>query len=141
MELTQNQINQLGVYCYLTNNRFAYKFERDKKIPEDEMKYFNFVPTYDKWCLFCDRKGCTSICSKCKYVYFCDQKCQRKSWKIHKTHCNRDLFGLCIACGSNNIKIKCPTEKCKINYCSETCKNSIHEMHLLYDCNNLINLQ
>lgn len=32
-------------YCYLSNNRFVYKFDRDNKIPEDELEIENFVPT------------------------------------------------------------------------------------------------
>ena len=78
MELTLEDKNNLVSYSYLTNNRFAYKYDRDNKIPEDEMKIFNFVPTYDKWCLYCDSKDCLLRCSKCKYVFFCNKECQKK---------------------------------------------------------------
>ena len=131
---------QLAQFCYPTNNRFAYKYDRDNKIPEDELKCYNFVPTYDKWCLYCDNKFCSLSCSQCKFVYFCDKECQRKSWKIHKTHCKRNLFTLCITCGSTDIKIKC--ENCNVHYCSNKCKNDLHSAHIDYDCNtfNKINL-
>lgn len=138
MKLTLKDKNQLASYCYLTNNRFSYKYDRDLKVPEDELKLLNFVPTYDKWCLFCDSKNCLLRCSKCKYVYFCNKECQQKSWKIHKKHCNRDLFSLCINCGLNNTEIKCENKNCKIGYCSEKCKNILHSNHLSYDCKNLI---
>lgn len=55
---------ELYKYCYLTNNNFAYK--------------------YDKWCLNCSTKDVDFRCGKCKSVFFCDVNCQKKCWKIHK---------------------------------------------------------
>lgn len=127
-------------HCYQTNNRFAYKFDVSNSIPDDELKTDNFVPTYDKWCLYCDNKSARFKCSRCKFVYFCSKSCQKKSWKIHKKHCGRDLFILCIYCGSENPTIKCEKEGCKVKYCSLKCKNEIHRAHLDCDCDNFIRL-
>lgn len=126
----------LSLCSYATNNRYAYKYD-NKDDPDSEMKITNFVPTYDKWCLFCDNKNCSLRCSKCKYVFFCNKDCQKKSWKIHKKHCGRDLFTLCITCGVKNTEIKCESKNCKAGYCSEKCKKMIHNDHLFYDCENL----
>ena len=128
----------LGNSCYLSNNRFAYYFDRslqgDEVYLQQETKHMNFVPTYDKWCLFCNDKNAKYRCTGCKTIYFCDKKCQKKAWVIHKNHCSRNQFILCCACGNNDIKIKC--KDCPVMYCSKDCKNSFEEMHKDYDCDN-----
>ena len=118
--------------CYATNNRFAYQFERDRAIPRGELKTMNFVPTYDPWCLFCDKKDCTKRCTKCKFVYFCDSECQRKAWPIHKRHCGRDLFKLCMRCGIREAKQRC--DACPVGYCSDSCRFKIEKAHKAYRC-------
>lgn len=119
--------------CYLTNNRYAYKFDRDQIFPVDELKTDNFVPTYDKWCLNCDKKGCKYRCVNCKSVYFCGEECQIKSYGIHKKHCERDLFILCASCGCSEPKMKC--DNCPVKWCSEICKNKMYSPHVEYkDC-------
>jgi len=118
--------------CYLSNNRFAYQFDRYGKGHDDEIKVYNFVPTYDKWCLYCDKKECNLRCSNCKTIYFCNKECQSSAWKIHKKHCNRNQFILCIQCGNPDIKIKC--DKCPVMYCSDKCKSEMHQLHLDFDC-------
>lgn len=120
--------------CYMTNNRFAYKYDANGEIPYDEMKTYNFVPTYDPWCLYCDKKGCSKKCSSCKCIYFCDDTCQKKAWPIHKKHCKRDLFILCLTCGSSNINPELNCKNCPVKYCSESCKNDLDKMHIEYDC-------
>ena len=106
MNLSSIEKQNLYPKCYLTNNNIAYKYVT-KDIPDSELKIYNFVPTYDKWCLGCPSKNATKKCSKCKSVYFCDKKCQEKCWKVHKKHCKRDLFTICSLCGKDNPKIKC----------------------------------
>lgn len=117
--------------CYLTNNRFAYQYDLTGVFPMGESKHYNFVPTYDPWCLYCNYKGCKLRCSGCKFVYFCNQECQKKAWPLHKQHCKRDLFTLCINCGSDNIKMQC--DNCPVKYCSIDCKNKIEIPHKDYD--------
>src|SRR5437868_13685033 len=102
---TQNILHNA---CYRTNNRYAYTYDLTKKSDPKEFKYYNFTPTYDPWCLFCNVKNCSNKCSKCKMIYFCNTECQRKAWPIHKKHCGRDLFTVCILCGSeDNLVFKC----------------------------------
>ena len=120
-------------YCYLTNNRFAYLKDIKSNDVEFEMKYYNFVPTYDKWCLYCNKKDVNLRCGNCKFIYYCDKECQKKSWNIHKKHCNRDLFILCATCGFNDIKLKC--DDCPVKFCSEECKDRLMKSHKEYgDC-------
>ena len=101
-------------------------------------KYTNFVPTYDSWCLNCDKRGCEKKCSECKSVYFCNKDCQKNAWKIHKKHCGKDLFKHCIQCGKiPNKKLtgyfKC--QKCPVKVCSNNCKSVIYKTHQEFDCN------
>ena len=65
-------------YCYQTNNNFAYKFDTQTDY-ETELKVYNFVPTYDKWCLGCTNKNANYKCSDCKAVYFCGKECQKNA--------------------------------------------------------------
>lgn len=118
--------------CYQTNNRFAYLYDRDNKFPMSESKCYNFVPTYDPWCLACDNKCCTLRCSGCKFIYFCDKECQKKAWLIHKQHCKRDLFIICILCGKDNPQLQC--DSCPVKYCNNICKSQIEVAHKDYDC-------
>lgn len=37
-------------------------------------------------CKMC-RKNATQFCSKCKHVYYCSTKCQKKDWQNHKSNC------------------------------------------------------
>lgn len=102
----------LIINCYNTNNRFVYLYDlhennpyKQKEVILHELKIINFVPTYEKWCLYCDNKdNITSKCSQCKTVYFCDKECQRKAWKIHKKHCGRNQLAYCSHCGIKDIK-------------------------------------
>jgi len=122
----------LNKVCYKTNNRFAYLKDLNGIEPESEMKLYNFTPTYDKWCLYCDNKNCKFNCSSCKLIYYCNKDCQKKSWFIHKNHCKRDLFCVCILCGKDNPKITC--DKCPVKYCDNICKDKIEISHQEYDC-------
>ena len=123
--------NYLYKLCYITNNNFAYKYDTNADY-DNEMKLYNFVPTYDKWCLGCTNKNAKYKCSDCKSVYFCGRECQKKCWKVHKKHCKRNLFSICMACGNNNISIKC--DDCPVKYCSEKCKKEFHITHKEFDC-------
>ena len=101
-ERLQKMVNRnkpyLNKVCYKTNNRFAYLKDLNGIDPESEMKLYNFTPTYDAWCLYCDNKDYKLRCSSCKLIFYCDTECQQKSWKIHKNHCKRNLFCVCIFC-------------------------------------------
>ena len=133
-KIGEDEVNNLGNCCYATNNRFAYKYDLNGKIPYDEMKIYNFVPTYDKWCLYCNNKeNVTYRCSQCKFVFFCNKECQKNAWTIHKNHCKRNLFELCIMCGNKDTHIKC-NNKCGVGYCSTKCKEQIESEHDDFDC-------
>lgn len=119
--------------CYKTNNNFAYKYDKGESY-WSEMKTENYVPSYDHWCLACPSRAARQRCSKCKSVYFCDEKCQRAAWKIHKKHCGRNLFQICIVCGKDGV-MKC--ENCPVKFCSEVCKKRIYKLHREIDCDNL----
>lgn len=40
-------------------------------------------------CFFCDKRGASSKCSRCKIAVYCDKECQRKGWyeNGHKYNC------------------------------------------------------
>ena len=40
------------IACYKTNNRFAYIQDLTGIPPETEVRQYNFVPNYDKSCLY-----------------------------------------------------------------------------------------
>ena len=130
--IPQEQKQILYKNCFVTNNNFAYKIETNDN-PDSELKIFNFVPTYDPWCLGCSNKSSKYKCSKCKSVYFCSTNCQKKCWSIHKKHCGQNIFGYCISCckpaSTNN---KC--QNCPVRFCSDKCKNEIYNSHIDYDC-------
>ena len=123
----------LAVLMDLAGKKPAYLQDLHGTPPKSEMKIYNFTPTYDKWCLYCDNKDCKLSCSACKLIYYCDIECQRKSWKIHKQHCKRDLFCVCILCGKTNPQLTC--DMCPVKYCDEKCKSEIEVAHKEFDCN------
>lgn len=131
-ELLARDRPRLNAICYKTNNRFAYKQDLTGISPNDELKLYNFTPTYDKWCLYCNNKNCKLRCSSCKAIYYCNIECQKKSWPIHKKHCKRDLFCVCILCGQNIPQISC--DKCPVKYCDDECKKKIEVAHKEFDC-------
>ena len=128
---------------YKTNNRYAYykdiyeetKDSRYKKLMEEERKVINFVPTYDNWCLTCNKRNVNLRCSKCKVIFFCDKDCQKEAWKIHKKHCGRDLFCACAYCGkllNKNNSLKC--SQCPVRFCSNHCYRTLTNSHIEFDC-------
>lgn len=125
---------RLSGNCYDTNNNFAYFFDtEDKTRAIKELKSINFVPSYDHLCLFCGKKDSEFRCSGCNSVFFCSQACQKKSWKIHRIHCKRNLFCICATCGSKTIPLKC--KNCPVRYCSEKCEEILCKQHVEYkDC-------
>ncbi len=120
--------------CYNSNNRYAYFTDiNDEERRKKDLKMMNFVPAYDGWCLYCDKKSVTKKCSGCKTVFFCDQECQKKAWPIHKKHCGRDQFDICCSCGIIIVnKIKC--DQCPVSWCSQECKDKLYDAHKEYDC-------
>lgn len=138
---------QCSGYYYVSDNNFAYKKDLYDSNPSPEnfkqmyadSKGTNFVPTYDKWCLYCGNKSAGNRCAQCKHVYFCDAECQKKAWPIHKKHCKRNLFMNCATCGSrlkeaiiSNELFSC--DKCPVKWCSIECKNEIFIAHKEFDC-------
>lgn len=129
----------LARICYLSNNAFAYYADLgDEKGKDQETKIQNFVPTYDKWCLYCKKKGVSKRCLGCKTIYFCDRTCQAAAWPTHSRHCGRNQFCLCATCGAPSSEVKC--DKCPVSWCSEECKNKIFAPHCDYDCDNFSRL-
>lgn len=128
---------QIKVLCYLSNNRYAYFDDiGDAKHRTEEIKIYNFVPTYDHWCLYCSKKDAPTRCSRCKTIYFCDKTCQSKAWPIHKKHCGRNQFILCCACGqvANDVKSARKCQKCPVMFCSEKCQRDMQKAHDEFDC-------
>jgi len=41
-------------------------------------------------CSYCLEEDATMRCTKCKAVFYCDKKCQRRGWKLHKNFCSDD---------------------------------------------------
>jgi hypothetical protein len=122
---------QLIERCYLVDNNFAYRYDT-KGDYKQHIKVFNFVPTYDKWCLTCEKKGVNQRCARCHSVYFCDRACQQKAWPIHKKHCSRNLFVLCLTCGEPNPSLKC--KDCPVRFCSPKCQSGLLQTHIEFDC-------
>ena len=118
--------------CHKTNNNFAYKYDTNGDY-DSEIKIFNFVPTYDKWCLNCPSKDAQYRCAGCKAVYFCSKKCQKDSWKVHQKHCGRNIFAYCIGCAKSvDISNKC--DKCPVRFCSDKCRKDLYNAHRDFDC-------
>ena len=138
MENIKKQLECTHPILYKCDNNFAYHYcIGDKEKMSENLKLCNFVPTYDEWCLYCwDKVKEKKKCSRCKSVFFCNETCQRKAWKIHKKHCGRDLFQNCATCGIPFIFdknwIKC--EKCPVKFCSTKCKDQLYESHKMVDC-------
>ena len=42
-----------------------------------------------KYCLNCGKSN-VKVCSGCREVGFCGKKCQKETWKYHKTECHRN---------------------------------------------------
>lgn len=142
--MNEKHKNAFGQICYAVDNNFAYKKDVFDAEPTKEnrdrafadIKVFNFVPTYDHWCLFCGKKDVSKQCSRCRHVYFCDQECQRKSWAIHRKHCGRNVFCRCATCGSDgNLSVAC-SDGCRVVWCSEACKSQMLDAHRDFDCAN-----
>ena len=131
--------------CCKVDNYCAYKFDILQEENSDYnmkqltnfIKIYNFVPTYDKWCLTCNKHDATKRCSKCKSVYFCSEDCQKKAWRIHKKHCGRDLFVLCATCSIElenlGSDVKC-CDLCPVKFCSKNCMDKIIAAHKEFDC-------
>ena len=119
--------------CYKADNVFAYRADSGKDLLRD-YKLYNFVPVYDKWCLYCDKKDVKMRCQGCSAVFFCDKECQKKAWPIHKKHCGRKLFAICIACGNPNCETLFSCDSCPVKYCCQDCKRIVHSQHKEFDC-------
>ena len=120
LQARQLSLELHGKFCYASDNNFAYKADLFYAQPNEvnmnrmygDSKEINFVPTYDKWCLYCDNKSATKRCKGCKTVYFCNADCHEK-----------------LTC-----------DVCPVSWCSEYCKNKIYEPHKDIDCKNFAKL-
>lgn len=121
-------------YCCQVDNVIAYRIETGMNYDDCERLY-NFTPLTDKWCLYCNKKDCKYRCSGCRSVYFCSPEHQKEAWPIHRKHCGRNLFTLCIMCGKSDTKLKC--DSYPVKFCSLECKNQIYKDHCEIDCKNL----
>lgn len=131
----QEHFKCLYPILYNVDNNFAYCYDIGNKYKiSQNVKLFNFVPTYDNWCLACDYRDCKLKCSKCKSVYFCDSKCQKKAYKIHKKHCGRNLFQNCMNCGKIPINRDYICNKCPVKFCSKECYDKMYKIHKDHDC-------
>ena len=70
----------------------AYK--RGQEVFRDPKPFVYYVqPNYRKvvcdWCLkMCENEGILKKCTRCKWVYYCDQSCQKEAWNSHhKSEC------------------------------------------------------
>ncbi len=117
--------------CYAADNVYAYRKDCGQSL-HDVIKVYNFIPVYDKWCLYCNKKDVKLRCGGCRSVFFCSVECQRKCWPIHKHHCGRYLFNNCIKCGKPNPTLEC--DKCPVKYCDRICKEHIEKAHKEFDC-------
>lgn len=129
--------------CYATDNNFAYAKDlfdetgdaKYKQLLLRDVKLFNFVPTYDQWCLYCGCKSAAERCSGCHAAYFCDRVCQKRAWRVHKRHCGRPLFARCCTCGTATLPsapVRCPS--CPVVWCSESCAETLRSAHQEFDC-------
>ena len=70
----------------------AYKCGQEVFRDPKPFTYYVF-PIYRKvvcdWCLkMCEDEGILKACAKCKWVYYCDQSCQKEAWNSHhKSEC------------------------------------------------------
>jgi hypothetical protein len=162
LKLLESKSDVLHQACYASNNTYAYYSDIGNETNrKSDQKSYNFVPTYDKWCLFCYNKNAKSRCLGCKTVYFCDKECQKSAWKVHKNHCGRNQFVVCATCGildtnmtigkmtetisfqptlvkTSLLQFKC--DKCPVSWCSQKCKDRIYNQHKDIDCNNFVKL-
>jgi hypothetical protein len=162
IKLVEDKSDELHRACYASNNTYAYYSDiGNEKNKKSDGKLYNFVPTYDKWCLYCYNKNAKSRCLGCKTVYFCNRDCQKAAWKIHKNHCGRNQFIVCATCGvpdtdttftemtekfimqpmlvkTSFLNFKC--DKCPVSWCSQECKDKIYSQHKDIDCNNFSKL-
>jgi len=129
--------------CYEADNNFAYKkdlfdaepTEHNRRRMIEDVKMYNFAPTVDRWCLWCENKqDVKKICARCRHVFFCNVDCQRKAWGKHKAHCGRNVFAACITCGGEG-EATIPCDGCPAKWCSEKCREQLIKAHKEFDCN------
>ena len=104
----------------------------------------------EKVCSSCALKGSDlQKCAGCKSVWYCNVKCQKKDWKMHKSMCTaqgnkgkersvkkerRETSGrACELCGKTGAKLfKCGACE-SVRYCGSVCQNTDWENHIK-DC-------
>ena len=104
----------------------------------------------EKVCSSCALKGSDlQKCAGCKSVWYCNVKCQKKDWKMHKSMCTaqgnkgkersvkkerRETSGrACELCGKTGAKLfKCGACQ-SVRYCGSVCQNTDWKNHI-FDC-------
>lgn len=95
LELNNNYSNGMIVPEVKKIKNFINNYKDFYEIKEEYLKqrdkYFrcmeNNISFNFNRCLNCDKTDNVLRCSKCKQVYFCNRKCQKKSFEIHKKYC------------------------------------------------------
>ena len=70
--------------------------------------------------LSCEIQGCEEKanlrCSRCKLVYYCSKKHQKKDWNIHKNKCKHNTKDEFESISSDNIK---EVRECRCMFCGQ----------------------
>ena len=104
----------------------------------------------EQYCGSCGQKGLDpQRCARCKSVWYCNVKCQKKDWKMHKSVCTaqgnkgkgrstkkdagESSGRACDLCGKTGTKLfKCGACQ-SVRYCGSVCQNTDWENHI-FDC-------
>ena len=104
----------------------------------------------EQYCGSCGQKGLDpQRCARCKSVWYCDVKCQKKDWKMHKSVCTaqgskgkgrsvkkeigESSGSVCYFCGKTGTKLfKCGACQ-SVRYCGSVCQNTDWDNHIK-DC-------
>lgn len=78
---------QQGLYLALTGVSEGNPFYRCKRTTWK--KYYEIHRTVKKVCFVCGKNKKVKWCGRCKSIFYCGKKHQRKDWKRHKKMCNK----------------------------------------------------
>lgn len=92
----------------------------------DTMNFFQMVQQATAECAKCGAKGLSLMQCPCRQVFYCDPKCQKDDWAIHRDRCTKGRKGpltpsFCAMCGKSSTSLmSCPCEN--VLYCSVLCQ-------------------